>query len=182
MDRQTFLQETHQGSELPNTNLVALRRFSAQDATAIVTWPQSITEARWWAGPQTDSPLASAVVQRWHADPDVHPYSLHQGTRLLGYGELWIDSVAAEVELARLIVAPAHRGQGIGVRLVQLLLEQAWQTGYPQAFLRVCPDNHAAITCYLRAGFTLISAAEQQSFNQGQFIDYLWMCALAEPA
>lgn len=182
MDRQTFLQETRQASELHNPNLVALRHFSAQDASAIVTWPQSMTEARWWAGPQTQWPLTSAVVQRWHTDTDVQPYSLHQGTTLLGYGELWVDSVAAEVELARLIIAPAHRGQGIGVRLVRLLLEQVRQTGYPQAFLRVCPDNHAAITCYLRAGFTQVSPAEQQSFNQGQFMDYFWMCALPESA
>lgn len=182
MGRQALPQETGQHSDPGNPTELALRRFSAQDADAIITWPQSITEARWWAGPQTPWPLTSAVVQRWHADPDVQPYVLSRGTTLLGYGELWVDPVAQEVELARLLVAPAHRGQGIGVSLVRLLLAQAAQTGYPQIFLRVCPDNQAAITCYLRASFTLFGPEEQRAFNQGQPLDYLWLRGWPDPA
>jgi len=97
------------------------------------------------------------------------------GESLLGYGELWVDAGEQEVELARLIVAPAHRGQGVGVALVRLLLAEARRTAYPRVFLRVIPDNHAAIACYLRAGFTPLSPGDQQSFNQGQPVGYLWM-------
>jgi ribosomal protein S18 acetylase RimI-like enzyme len=182
MGRQAFLQETGQRNEPDNPTGLALQRFTAQDAEVIVTWPQSITEARWWAGPHISWPLTNAVVQHWHVDPDVHPYILNQGATLLGYGELWVDPVAQEVELARLIVAPMHRGQGIGVCLVRLLLAQAEQTGYPQIFLRVCPDNHAAITCYLRAGFTPFSPEKQSAFNQGQPLDYLWLRGWPDPA
>jgi ribosomal protein S18 acetylase RimI-like enzyme len=108
------------------------------------------------------------VVQRWHDDPDVHPFILTDGATLLAYGEVWVDVVEQEVELARLIVAPGQRGQGLGVALVRMLLEEASSTGYPRAFLRVVPDNHVAIRCYLRAGFTVLSPAEQQTFNRGQ--------------
>jgi ribosomal protein S18 acetylase RimI-like enzyme len=135
-------------------------------------------EARWWAGPQTRWPLPPEVVHRWHADPDVHPYVVCSGMTLLGYGELWIDAEEQEVELARLIVAPAHRRQGVGGALVRLLLEEARHTAYPHAFLRVFPDNYAAIRCYRRAGFTPVSPSDQQAFNGGQPMDYLWMCFL----
>lgn len=158
-----------------NADMFDLRRASAQDTALILTLPQTITEARWWAGPQTRWPLTSEDVQRWHADPDVHPYILSQGSTLLGYGELWVDPVEQEVELARLIVAPTHRGQGVGVCLVRLLLKEARHFDYPYAFLRVNPDNQVAIACYLRAGFERVSPSEQASFNQGQPIKYLWM-------
>lgn len=165
-----------------NENALQLRRFSPQDTASIISWPQSIKEARWWAGPQTSWPIPTETVQRWHADPDVHPYMLSNRATLLGYGELWVDASEQEVELARLIVRPEQRGQGLGVSLVRLLLEEAKRTDYPRAFLRLFPDNHPAITCYRRAGFTVVSPADQQSFNHGQPIDYLWMCyVLGQP-
>jgi ribosomal protein S18 acetylase RimI-like enzyme len=118
-------------------------------------------------------------MQRWHYDPDTYPYVLHSGVSLLGYGELWVDAGEQEVELARLIVAPAQRGQGIGVTLVRRLLEEVRRTAYPRAFLRVVPDNRIAIACYLRAGFTAVIKADQQTFNRGQPIEYLWMSHVA---
>lgn len=159
-----------------NEYMLQLRRYSPEDAAIIVAWPQSVDEASWWAGPQTRWPIAPEVFQRWHVDPDVQPYILSSETALLGYGELRVDADEQEVELARLIVAPQHRGQGIGGALVRLLLEAARPTGYPRAFLRVFPDNRTAIACYLRAGFTPLSPAEQQTFNHGQPMVYHWMC------
>ncbi len=150
---------------LTNESTPQLRRFSPQDAASVLAWPQSLTEARWWAGPQTSWPIPPEAFQRWHDDPDAHPYILGDRATPLGYGELWIDAAEREVELARLIVAPGQRGQGVGASLVRLLLDEARRTGYPRAFLRVFPDNQAAISCYLRAGFTPVSPAEQQSFN-----------------
>lgn len=160
---------------LHNGNTLQLRRFSPQDITPIITWPQSLAEAQWWAGPQTQWPLAPEAVQRWHYDPDVHPYVLHSGGAPLGYGELWVDAEEQEVELARLLVAPWQRGRGIGVALVRLLLEEAGRIAYPRAFLRVVPDNHIAIACYGQVGFTTVSPADQQAFNRGQPVEYLWM-------
>ena len=46
--------------------------------------------------------------------------------------------------MARLIIAPAQRGQGLGVTLVRLLLEEAGRIAYPLAFLRVFPLNRVA--------------------------------------
>jgi ribosomal protein S18 acetylase RimI-like enzyme len=145
-----------------------LRPFLPDDAPSVIAWyerPRSL-----WVGP-----FVPGDIERWHADPDVHPYMLCTGRTPVGYGELWVDPVEEEVELARLIVAPEHRGQGLGVILVRLLLEQARHTPYSRVFLRVLPDNAIAIGCYRKAGFTPVSPAEQQSFNKGQPQDYLWM-------
>jgi hypothetical protein len=92
-----------------NGNVLQLRRFSPQDATTIIGWPQSLREAQWWAGPHTRWPLTPEAMQRWHYDPGTHPYVFHSGASMLGYGELWLDAEEQEVALARLIVLPMKR-------------------------------------------------------------------------
>jgi predicted GNAT family N-acyltransferase len=47
----------------------------------------------------------------------VQPFGLYRDGRLVAYGELWTDDDAAETELARLIVDPGERGQGLGRHL-----------------------------------------------------------------
>lgn len=162
-----------------NETLLQLRRFRPHDTASLITWPQSLAEAQWWAGPQTPWPLAPTVIQRWHTDPDARPYVLHNGALLLGYGELWVDAEEQEVELARVIVAPAQRGTGLGVALVRQLLAEAGRTAYARTFVRVVPENRVAIACYLRAGFTPVSQVDQLAFNRGQPIAYLWMSHVA---
>ena len=71
----------------------------------------------------------------------------------------------------------------MGRLLVSKLLEQAAPTGYPAAFVRVVPENGAALACYRAAGFTPVSAEEQGRFNEGQPVEYVWLRrALQAPA
>jgi [ribosomal protein S18]-alanine N-acetyltransferase len=94
---------------------------------------------------------------------------------MVGYGELWTDEPEQEVELARIIVNPDYRGRGLGKRLVGLLLERPSLTGLPDAFVRVVPENGAAIACYRGAGFSPVPELERREFNRGQPVDYVWM-------
>ncbi len=153
----------------------SLRKFRDPDAREVARWPASIEEVRLWAGSADGWPVQAAVFRRWHEDTDVHPYVLHDGETLIGYGELWVDEPEREVELARIIVNPADRGRGVGKRLVVLLLERASLTGLPDAFVRVVPVNSAAIACYRAAGFSPVSDTEREEFNRGQPVDYVWM-------
>lgn len=152
-----------------------LRRFQEPDAREVARWPTSIEEVRLWAGSAGGWPVDASVFRRWHADPDVKPYVLRDEGKLTGYGELWKDEAEQEVELARIIVSPADRGRGVGKRLVLLLLEQASLTGFPDAFVRVVPENGAALACYRGAGFSSVSETEREEFNRGQPVDYVWM-------
>ena len=152
-----------------------LVEFRDVHAREISRWPTSIEEVRRWAGSEPGFPVDVSVFQRWRADPDVKPYVLCDGEAPVGYGEVWIDAAEQEVELARIIVRPASRSRGVGKRLVTLLLERASLSGFPDAFVRVVPENDVAIACYRSAGFSSVSEPERERYNRGQPVDYVWM-------
>jgi ribosomal protein S18 acetylase RimI-like enzyme len=85
-----------------------------------------------------------------------------------------LDAAENEVELARIIVAPHQRGQGVGQTMVRSLLEVAKTTGFPLAILRVVPENTQAIKCYEAVGFQRFEATQEHLFNQGQPRAYSW--------
>jgi ribosomal protein S18 acetylase RimI-like enzyme len=153
----------------------SFREFRESDAREVARWPTSGEDVRRWAGSDPCWPVDVSVFGRWHADPDVRPYVLCDEEEPVGYGEVWIDEPEQEVELARIIVSPDRRGRGVGQRLVRLLLERAYLARLPDAFVRVVPDNSAALACYRGAGFSPVSEPEREEFNRGQPVDYVWM-------
>lgn len=61
--------------------------------------------------------------------------------------------IADEAELLTLAVAPEHRRNGSGGRLVQGFLDEAAARGAASAFLEVAEGNAPARALYARAGF-----------------------------
>jgi ribosomal protein S18 acetylase RimI-like enzyme len=147
----------------------------ASEAKVIAGWATSADEARWWGGHAVVWPVDPGLLLAWYAQPDVRPYVLREDGVPLAYGEVWVDADEQEVELGRIIVRPERRGQGVGRLVVSLLMDQATQTGYRSAFLRVAAENAAALACYQAAGFVPVPAPEQREFNQGQPIEYAWL-------
>lgn len=120
--------------------------------------------------------VTAAVVERWSTTEDVTSYAVMLNAELVGYGELWLDEEEAEVELARLVVAPEHRGRGLGRWLVDELTRLA-RPQQPTVFLRLRPDNVAALRCYLAAGYARLSPEDELEWNKGQPVEYAWMLA-----
>jgi len=152
-----------------------LVEFRSSDAREVARWPTSTEEVRLWAGSAGGWPVDASVFRRWYAEPDVKTYVLRDRETTVGYGELWIDEAEQEVELARIIVDPDYRASGVGKRLVGLLLERASLSSLPDSFVRVAPENGAAIACYRGAGFSPVPEEEREEFNRGQPVDYVWM-------
>lgn len=157
------------------TRSESLLEFRDAHAREVARWPTSFDEVRRWAGSEAGWPFEVSSFRRWHADPDVKPYVLCRGDVLIAYGEVWTDEAENEAELGRIIVRPASRGLGVGRCLVRLLLEKASHSGFPDAFVRIVPDNSAATACYRSAGFSLVPDAEREEYNRGQPVDYVWM-------
>ncbi|MGH3310549.1 MAG: ribosomal protein S18-alanine N-acetyltransferase [Streptomyces sp.] len=73
---------------------------------------------------------------------------------LLGYGGL--AAVARTGDIQTIGVLPAHRGTGLGARLLSALLEAAAEFGCREVLLEVRVDNAPAQQLYRRFGFAPI--------------------------
>ena len=156
---------------------LSLTAFEPGHAPTVLGWVQTPAEAAAWAG-LDGVPADGGVFRAWHAEPWSHPYVALRGGTPVAYGEVWDDD--GEAELARLIVDPAARGQGVGRRLAALLAGEARAMGYTAVWLRVLPDNAAALAAYRAAGFLPASPAQEREFNAGQPRPYRWLLGPAE--
>lgn len=152
-----------------------LRPFEPEHAPRVSSWARTEEEVAAWCS-RTEVPVSPEVIAGWGEEPDVVAFGLFEDDELVAYGELWVDDEEDEVEVARLIVAPPRRGHGVGRELAGLLADRARQI-HPKVFLRVRPDNQAALRSYAAAGFTRVAADEAKTWNEGQPVEYAWMTA-----
>ena len=150
-----------------------LRSFPAELAGVVSGWARTDEEVLMWCGAGA-APVPAEQVSAWAREDGVQPFGLYRGQRLVAYGELWVDDEEAEVELARLIVDPGERGQGVG-RYLAAGLARAARFRHPRVFLRVHPGNIAALRCYAAAGFEPVEPHQAAVWNAGQPIDYVWL-------
>ena len=147
--------------------------FEPGQAAAVAGWGTSAAEVAMWCGSKA-FPLAADEVLGWQRD-DVAAHVLVSDGELVGYGELWFDDEEDEIELAHIIVAPSFRGRGLGRELVHRLAELAQASEYPDLFMRVHPENVAALRCYAKASFIPVDEAIAESWNAGQPVEYVWL-------
>lgn len=152
-----------------------LRGATATHVDSVASWSTSASEARRWAAlPQ--HPFPPAAITRWWLHPDVAPWLLVDPEDVpVAYGEIWDDPEQDEVELARLIVDPHRRRQGVGRRLVDRLLEEAGHSGRADCFLRVVPDNAAALALYRTSGFRDVDDQQAAAWNEHEPTAYVWL-------
>ncbi len=156
---------------------VSLELFDPAHAELVASWAVGDEVVRAWCAVEGDR-VPADVVAAWSQDDDVEAFLLRDDAGLpVAYGELWLDDEEAEVELARLLVAPDRRGTGVGRALVRALSARAHETHpeLPTVVLRVRPENEQATRCYSAAGFAAVPEDEQASWNQGQRFAYHWM-------
>ena len=153
----------------------SLEPFHQDHGPVVAAWPQSRAEIEAWCGLDQEL-LSGDQVVAWAAASDVRAFVFTDRTELLGYGELWIDDEAGEVELAHLIIDPAKRNRSFGQKMVGLLVSAA-RRHHRLVVLRVRAENRPAIACYQRAGFRPASSEEEAAWNVGQPHRYRWMIA-----
>ena len=74
-----------------------------------------------------------------------------EGERVIGY--IGSQSVMGEADMMNLAVDPSCRGQGVGVKLVEALMERLRTNGVYRLTLEVRVSNAPAIGLYEKLGF-----------------------------
>lgn len=130
-----------------------LRRASLDDERYLAEWLRDPADCYWATGLPN---FSHETYFSWWNAADQHGWVLESSIGPLGYGEIWVDPAAGDIELAHLVVNNARRGHGIGRGLVEALYDQANEYGYPVVYMRVDPDNLRALHCYQSVGFQVM--------------------------
>ena len=149
----------------------ALDATAERDIDQLMRWFPDADATRIWGGPDFRHPF-----NRHSFAEDIHwgrmaTFSLRSPAgELAAFGQLY--ERLNRINLARLAVNPSMRGQGIGRRLVEMLM-----TAGPQMFscsefsLFVYRDNIVAAKCYTSLGFKVATYPEKTAL--GEACDYL---------
>ena len=146
-----------------HTRPPSLRQPTAADYAALATWVPDAESCARWAGPKLQFPFSPQQLPGLLAEPGAHSFVLNRGpAEALGFCQFWVRE-AGVAHLARIILAPAARGQGLAATLCRLLMAEAVQAIDAQAFtLRVYRDNHPALAVYEGLGFVTVPAQSDE--------------------
>jgi putative acetyltransferase len=104
----------------------------------------------------TDQDLVDIEATYW--DRKGAFYVLLRGDSVIGTVALQHETDAA-CELCRMYLAPQHRGQGLGRKLLEHALSEARTRGFREVHLKTASVLLEAIALYERAGFSVVPGA-----------------------
>jgi ribosomal protein S18 acetylase RimI-like enzyme len=119
---------------------------------ALMQWFPDAHSTRVWGGPAFRFPFTfeSFIADaRW---PGMSSWCMRDEHEMLGFGQYY--DRYHRINLARIAVHPGRRGEGLGKRLLALLMQEACKaTDSAEFSLFVYRDNAAAVRCYKAMGF-----------------------------
>lgn len=130
-----------------------LRVAAEADIKYLMSWFPTARSVDIWGGPKFRFPFTAATFDedvRWRR---IDSYCLFDtADEMLAFGQIYQRH--GRINLARLVVSPLRRGQGLGKELIARLMAKG-QESFPldSYSLYVYKDNHAAKACYTRMGF-----------------------------
>lgn len=111
-----------------------------------------------WGGPALRHPLdhrqLQAIVDERLATPPTRLSWMADDGALVGHIELALERERLCARIARVVIAPEHRGRGLGRRLVARAVDVAWHLHWTQQVdLRVYRCNEPALATCRGLGF-----------------------------
>ena len=132
-----------------------LREATRADFDELITWFPTQEDVLIWGGPTFRYPFTRETFFEDLCLDRMVSLSLYSpGGDFAGFGQVYERS--GRIHFARLVVHPAMRGQGVGKRLVSMLMT-AGPTRYDcdEFSLFVLRDNAVAFRCYKALGFVV---------------------------
>ncbi|EJN59078.1 GNAT family N-acetyltransferase [Halogranum rubrum] len=125
----------------------------------LVSWIRSEKMLRQWTDSVFSHPLDTGQLADHLTDSDVRRQAfaaVDDDGSMVGYLELnRIDETRRSASIARVVVAPDHRGEGVATEMLRAVLRIGFEDyDCHRIDLRVFDFNEAAIRCYERVGFT----------------------------
>ncbi len=139
----------------------------------VLNWIDSPEQLRLWGGPSlTYPPQVENLWREIHAD-ETNTYVLVDASgNVAGFGQTLVHDPVT-IHLARIILSPMLRGQGLGRLLVEKLITAGINKFHPsQITLNVYRNNDSALGLYRAMGFlVLVIDEERDSYKMGLKIE-----------
>ncbi len=120
----------------------SVRRMTSADVTRVAAIEaESFTSP--WKASTFRTLLARPGAELWVLEDE--------DDGIIGYAVLWC--ILDEGELANIAIADAHRGRGLGARLLSTMMGIARERGVASLYLEVRVSNEKAAELYRRFGF-----------------------------
>lgn len=137
--------------------MIELSRISQTDYDTLIGWAESPKLLFQWSGGSLKHPLNHeqliGLLDASHNHRVPFKASLKEMPTMVGYCDLNIDTTHRSALIARVIVAPTHRGQGIGTAMIREVLKVGFEEyALHRIMLNVFDFNQQAISAYQRAG------------------------------
>ena len=130
-----------------------LKSASIDDCLALRAHFMNLPEVTLWGGEGFHYPLQKHAFLQKLMLPDTQSFVLYRGKQQVGFGQ--ICARFGRHHLARLLILPRFRGQGLSQALLQGLLSLAQGQNKRLEFsLFVFLSNEIAMNSYLKVGFT----------------------------
>lgn len=143
-------------------NLISFRPMRKDDIDSVIgidrlsfsmPWPESA-----YLHDLNENPAALLWVAEEHS-----PVT---GNQVVGMIVLWL--ILDEAHIATLAVHPDHRGKGIGSRLLEIGLIEAFERGAREAMLEVRASNQAAQSLYKGYDFEVVNRRPRYYRNNNE--------------
>jgi RimJ/RimL family protein N-acetyltransferase len=132
--------------------------YSAEYSSVVRSWVES-EETYFNVCRGKEFPPPDELVDSWQRS-DVSAFLLFSDNRPVAYGELWTRPNERSLEINHLLVDPYKRLQGYGTKMLELLFQRgAERQNVARVVVNLYNDSEAALGCYLKAGFELLSTA-----------------------
>jgi ribosomal protein S18 acetylase RimI-like enzyme len=143
------------GAALISRDHWTLRKATSADIDELMEWFPDANAINIWGGPTFRFPFTRATFFEDICWGRIASFALDgHGEEFAAFGQVY--ERIGRINLARLIVNPAMRGQGVGKRLVDLLMAvSASMFACNEYSLFVYRGNVVAYECYKSMGFTV---------------------------
>jgi ribosomal protein S18 acetylase RimI-like enzyme len=150
-----------------------LQHFHESHLAELMTWFKDEPSCKRWGGPEFRFPF-DAVTFKEDCKLSLSSWSFIDSNKLCAFGQFYLRE--GRCHLARLVVSPAMRSQGIGKQfIVQLASMGCSELNVNQCSLFVLADNAAAMRVYRKLGFETSSYRGELKLP----MDCLYMVSIA---
>lgn len=152
--------------------MVKFRTSELSDLAIVASWLDSIAACRLWSGSRVSYPVDEASLAESIEYAKSEPWTATSTGTVVAFGQC-VPKPESRIHLARLIVAPAYRGMGMGKLLTLHLLGLAQARNPGAISLNVLFENEPAFHLYRSLGFSEAKRPPDEGISTSAYMEYV---------